>query len=155
MDWSALSAIADLLASAGVIISLIYVSIQIKHNSKVTGTANYQQIMEYQNITIASIIDNPDAANIYNRGLESFSNLNNDERTRFHMLMTPIITGSQMNFQLHNRKLMDDELFEGQTTSFLKMFESPGVQEWWQSNKMWFHEDFVTYLDSVLHEKST
>ena len=155
MNWTAISAIAELLGSLGVIVSLIYVSVQIRQNSRVTGTSNYQQIMEYQNISIASIIDNPEAANIYNRGLESFSNLTDDEKTRFHMLMTPIITGSQMNFQLHNRKLMDDELFEGQTTSFLKMFDSPGVREWWHSNKMWFHKDFVTYLDSFLHKEST
>jgi hypothetical protein len=155
VNWNAVSAFAELLASLGVIVSLIYVSVQIRQNSRVTETSNYQQIMEYQNSVITTIIDNADAANIYNRGLESFLSLSEDEKTRFHMMMTPIITGSQMNFQLHNRRLMDDELFEGQRSSFLKMFDSPGVREWWQSNKMWFHKDFVAYLDSFLHEEST
>ena len=60
MDWNAISAFADLLASIGVIVSLVYVAIQIKQNSKVTSTANYQHIMDYQGTVLTSIIENPE-----------------------------------------------------------------------------------------------
>ena len=155
MDWNAISAVADLLASIGVIVSLVYVAIQIKQNSKVTSTANYQHIMDYQGTVLTSIIENPEVANIYNRGLKSFSDLSEDEKSQFHMMMSMMLTGAQMNYQLFNRGLMEEEIYAGQADSYLNFLENPGVLEWWQSAKQWFHKDYVRHLDEQVQRART
>jgi hypothetical protein len=43
MNWDAAGAIADILAAAGVIISLFYLATQIRQNTKALRSASYHQ----------------------------------------------------------------------------------------------------------------
>ena len=153
MNWAAISGIADVLASVGVIVSLIYVAIQLKLNSRTIGTANYQQNMALISDVSGLISSDPALSDIYMRGTQSFQGLNENEKVRFHMLMTKFILPIQINVHLKDRGLMDDRLYDGQVQSFLNMFENPGMKEWWTQSTKWFHQDFVEYMNTLIERR--
>jgi hypothetical protein len=153
MNWAAISGVADVLASVGVIVSLIYVAIQLKLNSRTIGTANYQQNMALISDVSGLISSDPDLSDIYMRGTQCFRDLNENEKVRFHMLMTKFILPIQINIHLKDRGLMDDKLYSGQVQSFLNMFENPGIREWWLHSTKWFHQDFVDYMNIMIERR--
>lgn len=153
MDWTAISAVADVLASIGVIVSLVYVAIQLKLNSRTVGAANYQQNMGLISDVSGLISSDSELSDIYTRGMQSYEGLTENEKVRFNMLMTKFILPIQINIHLRDRGLMDDVLYEGQIQSFLNMFDSPGMNEWWADSTKWFHQDFVRHMDILLEKK--
>ena len=154
MNWTAISAIADLLASIGVIVSLIYVAIQLRLNSKTVGTSNYQHNMSAVADMSAVIASDAELADIYLRGCESFSRLGPQEQTRFHMVMSNFILPIQHNVHMQSRGLTDSKLYEGEIESFLPLFDQPGVMEWWQAGATrWYHQDFVAHLNALIAER--
>ena len=155
MNWSAMSAVADLLASVGVIISLIYVAVQLKQNSKVAGASNYQQNMELISGASALISGSSELTDIYNRGCKNYYELNENELTRFHMMMSNFVLPIQMNIHMKNRGLMEDQLYLGQIDSFLNLFHNPGIRDWWNISKKWFHQDFVRQIDMHVQDQHT
>jgi len=153
MNWNAISAIADVLASVGVIVSLIYVATQLKLNSKTVGTANYQQNMGLISDVSGLISSDAELADIYHRGTQSYQNLSENEKVRFHMLMTKLILPIQINIHLKDRGLMDDRLSDGQVDSFLNLFEQPGINEWLREATKWFHQDFANHMNKLIERK--
>lgn len=155
MNWTAISAVADLLASIGVIVSLIYLASQLKFNSKYVSAANYQQMMGQVADSAELISSDAQLADIYRRGLQSYDALEENEKIRFHMAMTILILPLQSNKILKDRDLVDDYLYGGQLESFLNLFRSPGIRQWWREASMWFHADFVDYLNGLVDVKDS
>ena len=59
MNWEALGAIAELLGALGVIATVVYLAVQIRHNTTALHSASYQHDGEQMNRLILAIVENP------------------------------------------------------------------------------------------------
>jgi len=83
MNWEALAAIAELLGAIGVIVTLIYLSVQIRQNSnQLRGTAT-TAVYEYQRTLTEMLSADPELYKIALRGNEDLASLDPWERQRF------------------------------------------------------------------------
>ena len=86
MNWEALSAIGQLLGAAAVLITLIYLAIQIRQSTAAMNTTTYETIVTGFNDINSIVVDNPDVASILHRGMENPSTLSDVEAVRFSFL---------------------------------------------------------------------
>ena len=156
MNWSALSATADLLASIGVIISLIYLAIQVRQSASVIRLAGFERMFDKISDHTSVIIDNEDMASIYLRGQESYVELSETEQIRFHMYMSGMLQSLNIIFTQSTKHLIDPGVFEHTAAIYFdKVLTPPGVREWWATWKAWYHPDFVEYIDKNVPSKNT
>ena len=134
----------------GVVLTLAYLAVQIRQNTRVVRTSNFQNLMSMNASFTSAIAENEDVADIYQRGLVSFNQLSDTEQIRFNMLISEPFTAAQLSYQLNKRGLIDELLYEGHQASTELLFAAPGVREWWSKNKTWYHADFRDFIDQKL-----
>lgn len=87
MNWAAIGAVSDMLGAAAVVLSLIYVAAQVRHNTTaLSRAASADAIAGIRNWN-ETLIGDPAMARIFSRGVEDMNALDEDGRTRFIILM--------------------------------------------------------------------
>jgi hypothetical protein len=152
MNWEALGAVAELVGALGVIATLGYLAVQIRQNTAVVRTSSFQDLIAATSNFNTAIVQNAEVAEIYRRGIEGLADLSETEKVRFHGLMSELFNVAQVSYQLQKRGLIDDQLSNGYLTSFSNLLREPGVREWWLSARIWWHEDFQTFIDEKLRK---
>ena len=82
MNWDAIGAIGEIVGATGVIVTLIYLAVQIRQNTSATNRTNVRNVLESNNSALSSLLDES-VSEIFVRGLKSLEGLNEVERYRF------------------------------------------------------------------------
>ena len=91
MDWSAVSAVAGLLAAIFVAISVIYLALQVKGTVQATRSQTYYIATAALGEMAALIASNKEVARIIRIGLVTPESLDEDEMTQFGYLMVTFL----------------------------------------------------------------
>lgn len=131
MNWDAIGAIGEIAGASAVVVSLIYLAIQIRNQNTESRAATVQQVLESNAVAISQLQD-PDLAEIRIAGAEDFDSLSDAQRLRF-VIYLPSALRSWENayFQWRNGRLEDDTwhtlkaVIEDvkSTTGFSRIFE--------------------------------
>ena len=70
INWGAIGAIADLVAAAGVIASLLYLAVQVRASNVASAVEAKLVSTRLLNDFIDSLIENPELNEIYMRGIK-------------------------------------------------------------------------------------
>jgi hypothetical protein len=114
INWVALNAIADTLAAVGLIISLIYVAVQVRQNSEAirlnTETAKvaaYHQAIEQ----IAASWMQPEFAILSDKYATAPDSLSSQESSRLKVLWSATLFGHEIAFELCKKQRIDPVLW--------------------------------------------
>ena len=111
MNWEAIGAIAEMIGGIAVLMTLIYLAIQIRDNSISLRRETARGSLSVASIWRAHIIDNPDLARIFRTGLLDPKGLEPDDRTRFRMLMHSLIELWAFAYVHDGKRLVAQEIF--------------------------------------------
>ena len=102
MNWDALGAIAEMVGGIAVIISLIYLAVQMRlgtqelaRNAEASRLAAFERNIESGNRIRELLMLNPDLAAIYAKGARKLDLLDEGELFRFGMLVRNIFSAMQ------------------------------------------------------------
>jgi hypothetical protein len=142
---------ADVIGGVAVVISLIYVGIQIRHNTKVSqGIATQQTFASTQTI-YSWHADHSGASEIYAK-FNQGDTLTTAETVRITHLMLGMVEQYQVYFILKKLKMMDDESFDSFFRKILLVLGTPTSRQWFTTNRNFFRQDFVEYVDNLIDE---
>jgi len=141
MNWEAIGAIGEIVGAAGVIITLVYLSVQIRQNTSATNRANVRNVLESNNSALKSLLDES-VADLFIRGLKSLDTLSEIERYRFDNAFYQWVGSCEQAF-IDNRegRFSADSLvvYENALTGYLL---TPGGSQWWEERQIWFSPPF-------------
>ncbi len=153
MDWEAVSAIAGLLGAIGVIITLIYLSAQIKQNNKQLRGEATTAVYEYQRTLIEMLSTNTELYKIALRGNEDLNALTEWEKQRFTLWCVNETGMWEMCHKLYKQGALDEELYYGKAKYWLQLHSSPGRREWWHMHAVLisneFYKDISIQLENI------
>jgi hypothetical protein len=153
MNWDAIGATAEALGAIGVIITLAYLAVQVRQNSRLleksteaTQVTADDAVVENFNSWREMMITNPEVSEIFIRGMEDPSSLAPGERHRFnHALGTFTWTA----WQLWRVQAL---LGTPNTLLLRHMLMHEGGRAWYSDNRAFFPPDFCESLDKHLAE---
>ncbi len=151
MDITTLAAWGEFLGGIAVVVSLVYLAVQIRTNTKTIRASNYSDLL-LASTGFSTMTVDPETASLYLRGLDSFEGLSAEDQIRFHGLMSQLIGPISQAFVLHQQTLLDGAGLESQTKSLPSLFENAGVRQWWEANQHWWPNDFVEFANDLLRE---
>lgn len=145
MTWEELGAIGDLIGGVAVVVSLVYVGLQIRQSANASRAATSQAFAK-QYSDVNQMIADPEIAGIFARGLSGMGVLTREEQAMFSAVLSSISrTLESFYFQMCKGEL-EPVLFDGWFTQYLDLHANPGVREYWNMRKHQFSADFVDYL---------
>ena len=86
MNWDAIAAVGELLGASAVLVTLIYLAIQIRQNTSAVATATYESTMTGLNDINVVVAGNPALASVLDRGCQNPDSLNSAEVVQFNFL---------------------------------------------------------------------
>ena len=151
MNIEALANYADVIGGVAVIVSLIYVGIQVRKNTQVNQGIAIQQTFASTQDIYTWHANNSDVSELYAK-FNQGENLTVAETVRITHLMLGMIEQYQVYFILNKLKMMDDESFTSFFRKILLVIATPSSRQWFDSNRNFFRRDFVESVELLLDE---
>ena len=148
MNWEATGAIAEALGTLAVLITLIYLAIQIRQNSRAILLAGYQDITNQWHTWNELLATTPDLASIVLKGNKSLVDLSPEESLRYGAYTQTFLDIGESYYRLIRHLELETE--ETVLKSIIgRRVKAPGMNEWWLANTGDYSEDFVSWIHNV------
>ena len=145
-DWGA---IGELVGGLAIIVSLLYVGVQVRQSTMATRSATNQAFSTLYSEQILQIT-REDMRDVFRLGLGGLQNLNPGEQAAF-MALIASITRMWETFYFEKRDgRFESEMYDSWLIQLIDLHGNPGVKEYWSMRKHQFTPDFVEYLDEKL-----
>ena len=152
MDWNAIGAIADVVAAVAVVVSLIYIAVQVKGNSELlertlqsNRTQNAQAVIHNFDSWRKMILETG-SADLWFRGINDLGSLDQTEKINFNLIASTVIWSCWSYFQLQENEGLIADINEH---LFQDLFKHPGYREWLLVHRRYHSDDFGEFLDRV------
>jgi hypothetical protein len=147
MDWNAVSAIANVLVAFAVTITVVYLAIQIRENTRATRSQTYQLATAALAEMAGIIGTDKELARIFRIGMITPEKLDQDEFVQFGYLGISLFRRFENVFFQYQSGMIDDDFWNGHRDNILWFFHRPGMQAWWKDRKFAFSKSFRDFLD--------
>ena len=145
MNWDAIGAVGELLGASAVLVTLIYLAVQIRQNTSAVATATYESTMTGFNDINIVVAGNPALASVLDRGCQNPDSLNSEEIVQFNFLLRCYTNQWWKLFKLYERGSLpasEWSIFAKEAAQFL---EQPGCKPFCEQNALF--ADLYTELD--------
>lgn len=149
MNWDAISAIAEAIAAVAVIVSLLYLAIQVNQNTRALKNQGLQSARERFLLDIDQATGTQIDAEIFRNGLNDFNSLTPAEQGCFHSKMHTITHAFHHAWDLNKDMLLPDHELEAMRNLTVSYLIAPGAQQWWAVHKSVPPLEIVNYLDNA------
>ncbi len=146
-----IATIANILASGAVVLTLVFIGMQLRQNAQLTRMAAAQTSAQLLSTNLGRVIEHADLAELVTRekGPESW---NKAEWLR----VSNFLSASFRHFEvLHTHRrfgVFEDELWRGAEARLRDSLSTPGIVEWWNNSKDFYAKSFVAYVDQLVKE---
>ena len=149
MNWDAVGAIAESVGALGVIVSLIYLALQVRQNTKQVQLSRFQETSSSLQDGFAPIYQ-PGNPEIWHRGHYRPDELDEQEALTFRLLMERQLYNVQNVVYQHEHGLIDQNLFESTISQMRELLiETPGGSTFWKERRHMYIESMRAALDSA------
>ena len=103
MNWEAISAISEIVGVTAVMITFIYLAVQIRQNTAAVATSTYESVMTGFNDINIVVASDPALASLLDRGCQNPTTLNAEDVVQFNFLLRCYANQWWKLFKLHER----------------------------------------------------
>ena len=147
MEWGALG---ELIGGIAIVVSLIYVGLQIKQNTNALKLSTAHDAMADMADLNLLPAQHTEFAGIFFRGVQDINALKGPERLTLYGFFHKFFRTYENAHYQFTRGALESEPFKGITKQYIFLTSTPGAQVYWQERKSWYNEEFQAYVDHEL-----
>ena len=150
MKLQDLASIAEIVGGVAVIVSLIYVGVQVNDNTAAIRSAAASDATTTMQSWYVEMGTNRQASDVWFNAMTSEESLPPHDEFQFMMSMHVAILGMQNSYLLVKEGTLDTEFREAVTTAIVAVKDLPGMSRYWRQRRGFFHTGFAEYVDGLL-----
>ena len=139
--------IGEFVGAVAVVISLAYLAIQIRQNTRAVKTSTFHGVTDSFNHLNATIAHDESLARIFRVGSGNLSELTADEQVRFTFFFLAAFRIFETLYYQNQRGTGDPALWAAELVTMAALLSGPGALEWWKSNPLSFTPEFRSFVD--------
>lgn len=152
MNWDAIGASGEVLGAIVVVASVIYLGIQIRHNTRASRDEAYRDIFTAVSSQF-SIMAEPENCQVLLKGFANFKALTPGEKFQFDSLLCAWMTLLESSVISNEADLILDETMENWAHYMRpRFFCYSGFALWWEQAQGNFHPDAVQWVDRQIRK---
>lgn len=152
INWDALGALGEILGSIGVLISLIYLAMQMKHSAAETRDASIHSVMELA-IQFRAESYSGELAEIRMKSAMN-KELTPLEKLKFEGYLSALFELNELVFVQYQKDKLDPEYFEAWGRRTEAAMSIPNIRQFWKRTKSGYRKSFVEYIDRMISSES-
>jgi hypothetical protein len=150
MTLEALGSLGEIIGGLAVVVSLVYLAIQMKHNTMSVRSATYQSIVSTAAACNVTLTQSKDLARLFRIGSDDPDLLDEDEQVQFWFLCSQFLDIFENLYLQHRHGTIDDDYWLPRSTSYLELFKSPGFARNWAERRFDYATSFREHVDAEL-----
>ena len=150
MSIQELGSIGELIAAIATVLTLVYLAIQVRQNTRALKASTFQEISSELGQNVQLLLNTPDMAMIYTKGLSEPDTLTANERLKIQALYLAMFRRLESVFVQTELGSIDREFVAGAELSLLTLIGTQFGREWWESAKPIFYKPFVEHVEKQL-----
>ena len=153
MKLSEAASWAEIVSAVGLIISLVYVGIQVTDHTSATrsetaSNAN-SEFIDFYNL----VSSDADLADIWLRGIRNPESLTDIEAVRFVFVLHTVMLQFQNNFYLVEEGTLDPRMLDAINSTLGTIRGTPGFEFYWVNRKSLFFPEYQAYIESLMYQQ--
>jgi len=149
MNWEAVSAVADWLGVILLVISLGYVALQIRQNTRTVRAATELETARQWSEFHARIAHSCDMADIWDKGLTNAEKLTAKEKRKFVWLIAEYFFLVESLFRQRQLDFLGRDSWEQHQRTVAGLLLHPLVKSWWESGVSPYSPAFRAAVDTA------
>jgi len=147
MTLENLGNLGEFIAAVAVVVSLIYLALQIRQNTRSVRDSAFQGVVHTVAELTMRLGTNPQSIAILRRGVQSPDDLSKDEWSQFSILLHGIFNNYQNYYWMRERGLLDDSVWTPTVNNLRLQMKLPGFQTWWKRYPLELSTSFTEYVE--------
>ena len=154
-DLQTLANIGEIIGAVTVVLSLIYVAVQIRQSTQAQRTENYSRALDRLAAMQSSLSQDDQFSLIFSKGVLDTTKLTPQERLRFTWSLYEAFGAFEFMFHASKTDAIPEEVWRRWSAGLAWWLTFPGVQIWWASRPIPFTESFTLFVESLLEDNPT
>lgn len=151
---SELASIAEIIGAFAVVVSLIYVGVQVNDSASAVRAASANDANVSVQNWYLEVGSDQQTSQVFYDALTSQEALPAHEEFQFLMMFHGVFLAFQNSYLLAEEGTIDVELRDALTVAILGVKDLPGMRRYWRQRKTYLHSDFAEYVESLLKEET-
>ena len=150
MNTSTLSDIAEITSSIAILVTLVFLVIQMQQNTQAIQTQTRQSLLEGQQSELLARLDHPEIIT----SMVKNGPLTPTESARIHTWLTAAINARFFVWTQYQSGLVDEQVWAGENRVLRTFFSTATNREWWNKiGKFIVAPAFAIYVDALLEDQ--
>jgi hypothetical protein len=151
MNWNAVGSIGEVVAAFGVILSVLYLAIQVRKDARARVAETSHSLMARAGAVQQILSENRALAAVWRTALRGdVEGLDEADRTQFEVYLSVVTRSYEDGFYQYREGYMGEMLWQATVRSLSDMARNPGYVAWWQTRKHWYSNDFQAFVDGAI-----
>jgi hypothetical protein len=151
MSWDAIGAIGELASALVVLITLVYLAVQVKESNKLARSSSLLAVLDgFSSNDISQSFQHPELLDISIRGYQDWDSLPLADKSRFDGLMTQKLLHMQKIIVHHENGLIDEGNYNAWLAHTAAMMKTPGGQQWMTHARRIMAPDIISEVDQYI-----
>jgi hypothetical protein len=155
MNWEALGAVAGIAGAVAVIVSLVYLAIQIHQSTRATRASTYQSIVLHGGAMLRAIMENPELADLVIKADQAGVELTPSEAFRYSAFASAVFRYYDSLYYHWRRGTLEQGQWHGFEEFLRGMLRSDGLVRWWHEHGHVFDPEFRAHVARLLADKGS
>ena len=151
-DWAS---IAEVIGAIAIVVSLIYVGIQVNDSTRAVRSATANETSAALSSWYSSIGASAQASEVFYNGVTDPGSLSIEETAQFIYLIHGLFIEYQAAYYLGQEQTLDEGVQESITNTLVGVREQPGVLMYWEQRRDLFEPGFRRFFDDLIATGST
>ena len=147
MNWEAIGAIGELLGAGAVVVTLIYLSFQLRQNTKTIKVSSAQAVTEELQAMFSLLCSDQSLADIFVEAGNS-TKLDGAKAVRYYTFSSNLLRVYENAFLQRRENVIEEAHWEGMTRMMIDYTKMTAFPEYWHNRKHWMSNDFQQYMES-------
>jgi hypothetical protein len=139
--------LGDFLGGIGVLVSLVYLAIQVRQNTVAARADSYQAVVGDVSDWSRELSLNPEICRILIAGSADFDGLEPIERLQFSLAMSAFFRNMENVHSKFLAGVIDESVWEGWANRTRAFLAAPGMRSYWEQNALAFSPAFRRFFN--------
>lgn len=149
MNLSTLAQLGEFLGGIAVLITLIYLAVQIKQNTNALKRSSARETSMQNSLALRAQVDH---AELIATGFDELNNLSVGERYRFDVIWAMWFQGFEQTLEDERLGLQSSEVTKPYKSLIRGILATPNGLQWWDERKGWFNASLQEEIEKLREE---
>jgi hypothetical protein len=149
MNWDAINAISQLISSVAVVVSVLYLAVQLRSSTRVARVAAMDAAAAALRDVTKPFMENAELGRLWRTGLENLDALSPEDQARFFHATHQFLKALETIHYHYFYGLLDPQLWAGWRELLHHYVATPGIQFYLSRRSDVFSERFRTFISEL------